>query len=246
MLAKFSAKALSIALFTKQAVGQLTNLRQHQEGRDLQDGSFSFPTSIVPNDGIINGAADADAYKVVLEDTDEPILQQEEKPLDDGILHSKDAAKAAGTLDELTAALKNGKNIDIDAVSSAVKEVVAKGVDGEDIKAVLNEVLTILVDLTWNEKKSENLESEIITSSTADIDWTVSAKSSKKSAKGPFTTTQATTTSFTCPFTGCPDGSPTTDVGLGGCCETDAQCFSKSALLPSFLFYYITCFLFCS
>ena len=31
MLAKFSAKALSIALFTKQAVGQLTNLRQHKK-----------------------------------------------------------------------------------------------------------------------------------------------------------------------------------------------------------------------
>ena len=243
MFAKFSAKALSIALFTSnQAVGQLTNLRQHQEGRDLQDGSFSFPTSIVPNDGIINGAADADAdaYKVVLEDTDEPTLQQEEKPLDDGILYSKDAAKAAGTLDELTAALKNGKNID--AVSSAIKEVVAKGVEGEDIKAVLNEVLTILVDLTWNEKKSmENLESEgIITSSMA-----VSAKSSKKSAEGPFTTTQATEGPG-CPFTGCPGGSPATDVGLGGCCETDAQCYSKSALLPPFLFYYITCFLFCS
>ena len=214
MLAKFSAKALSIALFTKQAVGQLTNLRLHQDGRDLQDGSFSFPTSIVPNDEIINGAADADAYKVVLEDTDEPILQQEEKPLDDGILHSKDAAKAAGTLVDLIAALKNGKNID--AVSSAVKEVVAKGFDGEDIKAVLNEVLTILVDLTWNEKKSENLESEIITSSTADIDWTVSAKSSKKSAKGPFTTTQATEGPFTC--------DRIDSIPQGGCCETDAQC----------------------
>ena len=174
MLAKFSAKALSIALFTKQAAGQLTNLRQHQEGRDLQDGSFSFPTSIVPNDGI--GAADADAYKVVLEDTDEPILQQEEKPLDDGILHSKDAAKAAGTLVDLIAALKNGKNID--AVSSAVKEVVAKGVDGEDITAVLNEVLTILVDLTWDENKK-------LTSSK-------SGKSSKKSSDDPVTTTQAT------------------------------------------------------
>ena len=236
MLAKFSAKALSIALFTKQAVGQLTNLRLHQDGRDLQDGSFSFPTSIVPNDGIGAADADADAYKVVLEDTDEPILQQEEKPLDDGILHSKDAAKAAGTLVDLIAALKNGKNID--AVSSAVKEVVAKGVDGEDITAVLNEVLTILVDLTWNENKK-------LTSSK-------SGKSSKKSSDDPVTTTQATegpittTTSFTCPFTGCPDGSPTTDVGLGGCCETDAQCYSKSALLPSFLFYYITCFLFCS
>ena len=97
MLAKFSAKALSIALFTKQAAGQLTNLRQHQEGRDLQDGSFSFPTSIVPNDGIINGvyATDADANKVVPEllDNNESILQQEQegKPLDDGIL---DTAKA--------------------------------------------------------------------------------------------------------------------------------------------------------
>ena len=81
MLAKFSAKALSIALFTKQAVGQLTNLRQHQEGRDLQDGSFSFPTSIVPNDGIINGvyATDADANKVVPEDNNESILQQEQE-----------------------------------------------------------------------------------------------------------------------------------------------------------------------
>ena len=208
----------------------------------------SLPASFrtMENDGIGAADADADAYKVVLEDTDEPILQQEEKPLDDGILHPKDAAKAAGTLDELTAALKNGKNID--AVSSAVKEVVAKGVDGEDIKAVLNEVLTILVDLTWDENK------KLISSK--------SGKSSKKSSDDPVTTTQATegpitttqategpittTTSFTCPFTGCPDGSPTTDVGLGGCCETDAQCYSKSALLPSFLFYYITCFLFCS
>ena len=73
----------------------------------------------------------------------------------------------------------------------------------------------------------------------------VSAKSSKKSAEGPFTTTQATDGPG-CPFTGCPDGSPATGVGLGGCCETDAQCASKSALLPPFLFYYITCFLFCS
>jgi len=47
MLAKFSAKALSIALFTKQAIGQHANHHQHQEGRDLQDGSFSFPASIV-------------------------------------------------------------------------------------------------------------------------------------------------------------------------------------------------------
>jgi len=232
MLAKFSAKALSIALFTKQAAGQLTNLRQHQEGRDLQDGSFSFPTSIVPNDEIINGAADADAYKVVLEHTDEPILQQEEKPLDDGILHSKDAAKAAGTLVDLIAALKNGKNID--AVSSAVKEVVAKGVDGEDIKAVLNEVLTILVDLTWDENK------KLISSK--------SGKSSKKSSDDPVTTTQATEgpITTTTPFT-CPNGSPADNtVVQGGCCETDAQCYSKSALNCPFLFYYITCFLFCS
>ena len=223
MFAKFSAKALSIALFTKQAAGQLTNLRLHQDGRDLQDGSFSFPTSIVPNDGIGAADADADAYKVVLEDTDEPILQQEEKPLDDGIIHSKDAAKAAaaGTLVDLIAALKNGKTID--AVSSAVKEIVAKGVDGEDITAVLNEVLTILVDLTWDENKK-------LTSK--------SGKSSKKSSDDPVTTTQATEGPFTC--------DRIDSIPQGGCCETDAQCYSKSALLPSFLFYYITCFLFCS
>jgi len=48
-----------------------------------------------------------------------------------------------------------------------------------------------------------------------------------------------------CPFT-CPGGSPSDDtVAQGGCCETDAQCSSKSALFSSlFLFYYITCFLF--
>jgi len=44
----------------------------------------------------------------------------------------------------------------------------------------------------------------------------------------------------------CPGGSPADDtVAQGGCCETDAQCSSKSALFSSlFLFYYITCFLF--
>ena len=77
---------------------------------------------------------------------------------------------------DLIDALKNGKNID--AVSSAVKEVVAKGVDGEDITAVLNEVLTILVDLTWDENK------KLISSK--------SGKSSKKSSDDPVTTTQAT------------------------------------------------------
>ena len=224
MLAKFSAKALSIALFTKQADGQLTNLRQHQEGRDLQDGSFSFPTSIVPNDGIINGvyATDADANKVVPEDNNESILQQEQegKPLDDGIL---DTAKAMTvTLADLIAALKNGKKVD--AVSSTVKEAIAKGkgiVDDEEIGEFLTEVFTILVDLTWDKEKPT---------------FSKSGKSSKKSSDDPpITTTQATNPVTTTP------GCVKLSAAGGGTCGSDDCCPCKCIICFVILSCYFVC-----
>ena len=71
---------------------------------------------------------------------------------------------------------------------------------------------------------------------TTEASSTLATEPSTTSATDP-----ATTTPFTCPV------SPADfSVLQGGCCETDAQCSSKSTLLPPFLFYYITCFLFCS
>ena len=141
-----------------------------QEGRDLQDGSFSFPSSIIPNDGIINGVDATDDVEAVPEDnTDQESIQQlEEKPLDDGILTLMNG--------KLVDKLKNGK---VDEVSSLVKEVVAKGIDDEDIGKLLAKVITLLVDLSWDENKKS-------TSSK-------SGKSSKKSSDDPrpTTTTQA-------------------------------------------------------
>ena len=166
---------------------------------------FSFPTSIVPNDGIINGvyATDADANKVVPEDNNESILQQEQegKPLADGIL---DTAKAMTvTLADLIAALKNGKKVD--AVSSTVKEAIAKGkgiVDDEEIGEFLTEVLTILVDLTWDKEKPT---------------FSKSGKSSKNSSDPPSGGYGTGGPAYTCPAF----------AGEGVCCETNAQCFCK-------------------
>ena len=81
-----------------------------------------------------------------------------------GILRTTGKCKLVDLIDEL----KNGK---VDEVSSLVKEVVAKGIDDEDIGKLLAKVITLLVDLSWDENKKS-------TSSK-------SGKSSKKSSDDP-------------------------------------------------------------
>lgn len=112
--------------------------------------------------------------------------------------------------------LKNGK---VDEVSSLVKEVVAKGIDDEDIGKLLAKVITLLVDLSWDENKKS-------TSSK-------SGKSSKKSSDDPpITTTQAppVTTTFGCPAL---PGGYGSGSGIGGssACTQDSDCFDCKLLL---------------
>ena len=179
-----------------------------QEGRDLQDGSFSFPSSIIPNDGIINGVDATDDVEAVPEDnTDQESIQQlEEKPLDDGILTLMNG--------KLVDKLKNGK---VDEVSSLVKEVVARGIDDEGIGQILVELITLLVDLSWDENK-KSISSK-------------SGKSSKKSSDDPpITTTPVTTTSSTSTTSGCPAlpggyGSGSGTVGYFQPCSQNEDCF---------------------
>ena len=168
------------------------HLRQGEgEGRDLQDGSFSFPTSIIPNDGIINGVDATDDVETVPADNanQESIQQLGENSLeDDGILTLMTG--------KLVDKLKNGK---VDEVSSLVKEVVARGIDDEGIGKLLAELITLLVDLSWDENKKS-------TSSK-------SGKSSKKSSDDPpITTTQATN-----PVTTTPVPPATTTTEATGC-----------------------------
>ena len=91
--------------------------------------------------------------------------------------------------------MKNGKKVDA---------AIAKGkgiVDDEEIGEFLTEVLTILVDLTWDKEKPT---------------FSKSGKSSKNSSdpSGGYGTGGP---AYTCPAF----------AGEGVCCETNAQCFCK-------------------
>ena len=162
----------------------------------MQDGSFSLPASIIPNDGIIEAVPAGNANEESIQQLGENSLE------DDGIL-------ALLTTGKLVDKLKNGK---VDEVSSLVKEVVAKGIDDEDIGKLLAKVITLLVDLSWDENKKS-------TSSK-------SGKSSKKSSDDPpVTTTQAPPATTT---TTCLSRFPPESVALffqgGGDCDCDADC----------------------
>ena len=151
----------------------------------MQDGSFSLPTSIIPNDGIIEAVPAGNANEESIQQLGENSLE------DDGIL-------ALLTTGKLVDKLKNGK---VDEVSSLVKEVVAKGIDDEDIGKLLAEVITLLVDLSWDENKKS-------TSSK-------SGKSSKKSSDDP---PPVTTTP------GCESSFDPGSLGQGASCDCDADC----------------------
>ena len=122
--------------------------------------------------------------------------------------------------------LKNGK---VDEVSSLVKEVVARGIDDEGIGQILVELITLLVDLSWDENK-KSISSK-------------SGKSSKKSSDDPppvtVTTTEAppVTTTFGCPSLPGGIGSGS-GIGADKLCNQDSDCFDCKLLLllslPSF------------
>ena len=172
----------------------------------MQDGSFSLPASIIPNDGIIEAVPAGNANEESIQQLGENSLE------DDGIL-------ALLTTGKLVDKLKNGK---VDEVSSLVKEVVAKGIDDEDIGKLLAEVITLLVDLSWDENKKS-------TSSK-------SGKSSKKSSDDP---PPITTTPVTCslvPYGGCGSDSD--------CCTCKCiQMFCYSELLFCMPILYLTLYL---
>ena len=210
-----------------------------QEGRDLQDGSFSFPSSIIPNDGIINGVDATDDVEAVPEDnTDQESIQQlEEKPLDDGILTLMNG--------KLVDKLKNGK---VDEVSSLVKEVVARGIDDEGIGQILVELITLLVDLSWDENK-KSISSKSGKSSKKSSDGR--GKSSKKSMGA--TQAPPVTTTFGCPSLPGGIGSGSGTVAGLLACTKDSDCFDCKLLLllsppsfeSSFLFHLAdTCIIF--
>ena len=183
----------------------------------MQDGSFSLPTSIIPNDGIIEAVPAGNANEESIQQLGENSLE------DDGIL-------ALLTTGKLVDKLKNGK---VDEVSSLVKEVVAKGIDDEDIGKLLAEVITLLVDLSWDENKKSTSSKSGKSSKKSSDDPPItttqappSGKSSKKSSDDPpVTTTQAppATTTTTCLSTFPPESVALESQG-GGDCDCDADC----------------------
>ena len=182
----------------------------------MQDGSFSLPASIIPN-GIIEAVPAGNANEESIQQLGENSLE------DDGIL-------ALLTTGKLVDKLKNGK---VDEVSSLVKEVVAKGIDDEDIGKLLAEVITLLVDLSWDENKKSTSSKSGKSSKKSSDDPPItttqappSGKSSKKSSDDPpVTTTQAppATTTTTCLSTFPPESVALESQG-GGDCDCDADC----------------------